>query len=51
VAAAGPLLVGVLHATPGGCAVPVVGLLAVLAGELATGWQAGRAITLPEASG
>jgi MFS transporter, CP family, cyanate transporter len=51
VAAAGPLAVGFLHTRTGGWTVPVVALLAVLAAELATGWQAGRAITLPEASG
>jgi CP family cyanate transporter-like MFS transporter len=51
VAAAGPLIVGFLHTTTGGWTVPVVVLLAVLAGELAVGWQAGRPITLPEASG
>jgi CP family cyanate transporter-like MFS transporter len=51
VAAAGPLIVGFLHATTGGWTVPVVVLLAVLVGELAVGWQAGRAVTLPEASG
>jgi len=51
VAAGGPFVVGFLHAATGGWTVPVVVLIAVLAGELATGWQAGRAITLPEASG
>jgi CP family cyanate transporter-like MFS transporter len=51
VAAAGPLAVGFLHTVTGGWTVPVIALLAVLAGELAIGWQAGRAVTLPEASG
>jgi len=51
VAATGPLIVGFLHTTTGGWTVPVVVLLAALAAELATGWQAGRAVTLPEASG
>jgi CP family cyanate transporter-like MFS transporter len=51
VAATGPLIVGFLHATTGGWTVPVVVLLAALAAELAAGWQAGRAVTLPEASG
>jgi CP family cyanate transporter-like MFS transporter len=48
VAAAGPLAVGFLHAATGGWTIPVIALLAVLAGELAIGWQAGRAMTLPE---
>ena len=51
VAAAGPLAVGFLHTATGGWTVPVVVLLAVLVGELATGWQAGRAMTLPQISG
>jgi CP family cyanate transporter-like MFS transporter len=51
VAAAGPLAVGFLHTVTGGWTVPVVVLLAVLVGELATGWQAGRAMTLPGISG
>jgi len=51
VAAAGPLIVGFAHAATGGWTVPVVVLLAALAAELAAGWQAGRAVTLPEASG
>jgi CP family cyanate transporter-like MFS transporter len=51
VAATGPLIVGFLHTTTGGWTVPVVVLLAALAAELAAGWQAGRAVTLPEASG
>ncbi len=51
VAAAGPLAVGFLHSLTGSWTIPVVMLLAVLAAELATGWQAGRAMTLPEFSG
>ena len=35
-----------LHTTTGGWTVPVVVLIAVLAGELAVYWQAGRAVTL-----
>jgi cyanate permease len=37
-----------LHTATGGWTVPVVTLLVVLAAELVTGWQAGRAVTLPE---
>jgi len=48
VAAAGPLVVEFLHTATGGWTVPVVTLLVVLAAELVTGWQAGRAVTLPE---
>jgi len=51
VAATGPLIVGFLHTTTGGWTVPVVVLLAALAAELAVGWLAGRAVTLPGASG
>jgi len=51
VAAVGPLIVGFAHTATGGWTVPVVVLLAALAAELAAGWQAGRAVTLPEASG
>ncbi|HUZ39460.1 MAG TPA: MFS transporter [Streptosporangiaceae bacterium] len=46
VATAGPLLIGFLHTASGGWTIPVVVLLAVLAAELAAGWQAGRAMTL-----
>jgi CP family cyanate transporter-like MFS transporter len=51
VAAVGPLAVGFLHSLTGSWTIPVVVLLAVLVAELATGWQAGRAMTLPEFSG
>jgi len=48
VAAAGPLVVEFLHTATGGWTIPVVTLLVVLAAELVIGWQAGRAVTLPE---
>ena len=51
VATTGPLVVGFLHTATGSWTVPVVVLLAVLAAELATGWGAGRPVSLPEASG
>ena len=51
VATAGPLAVGFLHTATGSWTVPVVVLLAVLAGELVVGWPAGRPITLPQAPG
>jgi MFS transporter, CP family, cyanate transporter len=51
VATAGPLAVGFLHAATGNWTVPVVVMLAVIAGEGAVGWQAGRARTLPAAPG
>jgi CP family cyanate transporter-like MFS transporter len=47
VATAGPLAFGFLHAVTGTWTVPVVALLGVFAAELALGWQAGRARTLP----
>jgi len=50
VAATGPLAVAFLHTTTGGWTVPVVTLLVVLAAEFVAGWQAGRAVTLPETS-
>ena len=50
VAAAGPLVVGFLHAVTGTWTVPVLALLVVLVFEGAVGWQAGRARTLPAAS-
>jgi CP family cyanate transporter-like MFS transporter len=49
VAATGPLVVELLHTTTGGWTIPVVTLLVVLAAEFVIGWQAGRAVTLPEA--
>jgi MFS transporter, CP family, cyanate transporter len=51
VATTGPLLVGFLHTATGSWTVPAVVLFAVLAAELAAGWGAGRAATLPEATG
>jgi CP family cyanate transporter-like MFS transporter len=51
VAATGPLLVAFLHTATGGWTIPVVTLLAVMAAQLVTGWQAGRAVTLPEVPG
>ena len=51
VAAPGPLAIGFLHTATGSWTIPVVVLLAVLAGELVVGWPAGRPITLPEAPG
>ena len=48
VATTGPLAVGFLHTTTGGWTIPGAVLLAVMAGELVTGWLAGRALTLPE---
>jgi len=50
VAATGPLVVEFLHTATGSWTVPVVTLLAVLGAELVTGWQAGRAVMLPENS-
>jgi CP family cyanate transporter-like MFS transporter len=46
-AAAGPLAVGLLHASTGGWDVPVGMLLALCAAQLAAGWLAGRARVLP----
>ncbi len=51
VATTGPLAVGFLHTATGSWTVPVVVMLVILAAELAVGWPAGRAMTLPEASG
>jgi MFS transporter, CP family, cyanate transporter len=51
VAAPGPLVIGFLHTATGSWTIPVVILLAILAGELVVGWPAGRPATLPEASG
>ncbi|MEP7026726.1 MAG: MFS transporter [Actinomycetota bacterium] len=48
-ASAGPLLLGVLHAATGGWAVPVWALLVAAAVQLAVGWLAGRALTVPAA--
>jgi CP family cyanate transporter-like MFS transporter len=46
-ASTGPLLLGLLHAQTGGWSVPVIALLAVVAGQQASGWLSGRALTLP----
>jgi CP family cyanate transporter-like MFS transporter len=46
-ATAGPLAVGLLHASTGGWDVPIGLLLALCAAELAAGWLAGRARVLP----
>ena len=46
IAIAGPLLIGLLHATSGGWALPVWTLLALAALQLATGWLAGRPKTI-----
>ena len=51
IATAGPLLVGFLHAVTGNWTVPVLVMLVVIVFEGAVGWQAGRARTLPAASG
>jgi CP family cyanate transporter-like MFS transporter len=51
VAAVGPLAIGLLHTATGGWTVPVIVLLAVVAGQLAAGWPAGRARILPAAGG
>jgi CP family cyanate transporter-like MFS transporter len=50
VASTGPLLLGLLHGATGGWAVPVAVLLGVVAVQLATGWLAGRARTVPSVS-
>ena len=47
VAAAGPLVVGFLHAVTGNWTVPVLALLVVVVFQGIVGWQAGRARTLP----
>jgi MFS transporter, CP family, cyanate transporter len=49
VAAAGPLVVGFLHAVTGSWTVPVLALLVVVGGQGIVGWQAARARTLPAA--
>ncbi len=49
VAAVGPLVVGFLHTATGGWTIPIAAILAVIAGEMAAGWLAGRARTLPAA--
>jgi CP family cyanate transporter-like MFS transporter len=47
VAAAGPLVVGFLHAVTGTWTVPVLALLVVVVFQGIVGWQAARARTLP----
>ena len=49
VAAAGPLVVGFLHAVTGGWRVPVLALLVVVGAQGIVGWQAARSRTLPAA--
>jgi MFS transporter, CP family, cyanate transporter len=49
VAAAGPLVIGFLHAVTGSWTVPVLALLVVVGGQGIVGWQAARARTLPAA--
>src|SRR5262249_57866352 len=51
VATTGPLVVGFLHAVTGNWTVPVLVMLVVIVFEGVVGWQAGRAHTLPAASG
>jgi MFS transporter, CP family, cyanate transporter len=48
-ATAGPLAVGLLHASTGGWTVPIALLLALCVAELAAGWLAGRDRVLPTA--
>ncbi len=47
VATTGPLAVGFLHSALGGWTVPVMVLLVITGLQLAAGWQAARAVTLP----
>jgi MFS transporter, CP family, cyanate transporter len=47
VATAGPLTVGFLHTATGSWTIPIAALLAITAVQLAAGWQAARARTLP----
>jgi CP family cyanate transporter-like MFS transporter len=49
VAAVGPLAIGLLHALSGSWTLPIVVLLAVVAGQLMVGWPAGRDRVLPTA--
>jgi CP family cyanate transporter-like MFS transporter len=49
VAAVGPLAIGLLHSLTGSWTVPVVALLLIAAGQLVTGWPAGRDKILPAA--
>jgi CP family cyanate transporter-like MFS transporter len=46
IAAAGPLLVGIVHTVTGSWTIPLLGLLGVVVGQLITGLLAGRARTI-----
>ena len=46
IASAGPLLIGLLHATSGGWDLPISTLLVMAMLQLAAGWLAGRAKTI-----
>ena len=48
VATTGPLVAGFLHTALGGWTVAVVVLLVITGSQLAAGWPAARAVTLPE---
>ncbi|MBO0776033.1 MAG: MFS transporter, partial [Actinobacteria bacterium] len=50
VATAGPLAIGFLHTAVGEWTLPVIVILAVFGAQLAAGWPAGRAVTLPPAA-
>jgi MFS transporter, CP family, cyanate transporter len=50
-AATGPLLVGFLHSTTGGWAVPIGALLGITALQVSIGWLAGRNLTVPQSHG
>ncbi|HEY8043860.1 MAG TPA: MFS transporter [Streptosporangiaceae bacterium] len=49
VATTGPLAIGFLHSALGGWTIPVAVLLVITGLQLAAGWQAARAVTLPVA--
>lgn len=51
VATTGPLVIGFLHTATGGWTVPVTVVLVVFGAQFAAGWPAGRAVTLPAATG
>ena len=46
IAAAGPLLVGIVHTATGSWTIPILGLLGVVGGQLVTGLLAGRSKTI-----
>ncbi len=48
VATTGPLAIGFLHSAIGGWTIPVAVLLVITGLQLAAGWQAARAVTLPD---